>query len=69
MTPIWKDRVWVSLLLGPFVWAGLVMLFAGWPQEGAQLLALYAQGMCISVAAVSIFLPAIRGSTASKNSN
>jgi hypothetical protein len=61
MEPIWKDRVWLALLLGPIVWAGIVMLFTGAP-EGVQLLALYAQGMCVSVAVVSMFLPAIRGS-------
>jgi hypothetical protein len=60
--PIWRDRVWLSLLLGPFVWTAVVMAFMGWPQEGVQLLAHYAQGMCISVAAVSVFLPLIRGS-------
>ena len=57
------------LVLGPFVWAVVVMLFVGWPHDGAQLLVLYSQGMCVSVAAVSMFLPAIRGPTASKNSN
>ena len=68
MVPIWKDRVWLTLLLGPFVWAGIVMLFTGTSLDGAQILVLYSQGMCVSVAAVSMFLPAIRGQ-ASKNSN
>ena len=61
--PIWKDRVWLTLLLGPVVWAGIVMLFTDWPLDGAQVLALYAQGMCVSVAVVSMFLPAIQGRT------
>jgi hypothetical protein len=69
MEPIWKDRVWLTLLLGPFVWAVIVTLFVGWSQDGKQLLVLYSQGMCVSVAAVSMFLPAIRGQAASKNSN
>jgi hypothetical protein len=69
MQPIWKDRVWVSLLLGPLLWAGIAMPLTGWPQEGGQLLALYAQGMCVSVATVSVFLPTIRGRTASKGSH
>ena len=69
MEPIWKDRVWMFLVLGPFVWADIVMLFVGWSQDVAQLLVLYSQGMCVSVAAVSMFLPAIRGRAASKNSN
>lgn len=64
MQPIWRDHVWLSLLLGPFVWAAIVMAFMGWPQEGVELLARYAQGMCISVAAVSIFMPLIMGSAA-----
>ena len=66
MEPIWKDRVWLSLLLGPFVWAALVTLLLGWAPEGVQLLALYAQGMCVSVAAVSMFLPILRGRAAPK---
>jgi hypothetical protein len=45
------------------------MLLVGWPQDGAQLLVVYSQGMCIIVAAVSMFLLAIPGRAASKNSN
>jgi hypothetical protein len=67
MEPIWKDRVWFTLLL--FVWAGTVMLFTGWSQDGGQLLARYAQGMCVSVAAVSMFLPLIQTRVASKSPN
>ena len=67
MEPIWRDRVWLSLLIGPFVWAGVVMLITGWPQEGVQLLALYAQGMCVSVAAVSVFLLLMGSSSATKS--
>lgn len=62
MEPIWKDRVWQALLAGPVVWVGIAALLAGWPQEGVQLLASYAQGMCLSVAGVSIVLPLIKGS-------
>jgi hypothetical protein len=68
MQPIWRDRVWLSLLIGPFVWAGVVMLLTGWPQEGVQFIALYAQGMCGSVAAVSVFLPLIGHPSAAKSS-
>jgi hypothetical protein len=56
-------------VLGPFVWADIVMLFVGWSQDVAQLLVLYSQGMCVCVAAVSMFFPAIRGRAASKYSN
>jgi hypothetical protein len=62
MEPIWKDRVWQALLAGPVVWVGIAILLTGWPQEGVHLLASYAQGMCFSVAGVSIFLPLIKGS-------
>jgi hypothetical protein len=62
MEPIWTDRVWLSLLLGPVVWSMVMALIAGWPEEGVQVVARYAQGMCISVAAVSILMPLIRGS-------
>jgi len=67
MEPIWRDRVWLCLLIGPFVWAGVVMLLTGWPQEGVQLIVLYAQGMCVSVAAVSVFLPLMGSSSATKS--
>ena len=43
------------------------MLLTGWPQEGVHLIALYAQGMCVGVAAVSIFLPLIRSLSATKS--
>jgi hypothetical protein len=45
------------------------MLFTGWSQDGGQLLAHYAQGMCVSVAAVSMFLPLIQTRVASKSPN
>ena len=62
MHSILQDRVWLSLLLGPFLWTAVVVLFAGWPQAGVELIALYAQGMCVSVAAVSCFMPLMGGS-------
>ena len=61
MNPVWKDRVWLCLALGPLVWMAFVLSFAGGPMDGVRLLVLYAQGMCVSVAAVSIFMPAISG--------
>jgi hypothetical protein len=61
MEPIWKDRVWLCLAVGPFVWTALVLGFTGGSIDGVRLLVLYAQGMCASVAGVSIFLPVIRG--------
>jgi hypothetical protein len=61
---IWRDRVWLALLAGPFVWAGLVILFREGSQEGVQLFAAYAQGMCLSVAAVSVLHPLLGAKTA-----
>jgi hypothetical protein len=60
MNQVWKDRVWLCLALGPFVWMAIVLSIAGGSVDGVRLLVLYAQGMCASVAGVSIFLPIIR---------
>jgi hypothetical protein len=64
--PVWKDRVWLCLAVGPFVWTAIVLGFAGGSVDGVRLLVLYAQGICASVAGVSIFLPVIRGRSGSK---
>jgi hypothetical protein len=57
--PIWKDRVWLSLVIGPFVWMAVVLQFLD--QADVHLLSLWAVGLCLSISVVSIVLPAIRG--------
>ncbi len=61
MTPIWKDRVWFSLVLGPVLWVVFASRIAGWSIDGAAGFAQYALGLCLSVAVVSIFMRLLRG--------
>jgi hypothetical protein len=57
--PVWKDRVWLALVLGPFAWMAVFFLFLD--RASMHPLSLWTIGLCLSVSAVSIFFPAIRG--------
>ena len=51
--------MWLCLAVGRFVWMAIVLSLTSGPIDGVRLLVLYAQGMCVSVAAVSIFTTTI----------
>ena len=57
--PIWQDRVWLSLVLGPFAWMAIFLPFLDW--SGVDLRSLWAVSFCLNLGVVSIFLPTIRG--------
>ena len=59
---IWKDRVWLTLLLGPFVWIALFAAVSG--ERGWQLGIYWAWGLCLTISLVSVFFNTVRGKTA-----
>jgi hypothetical protein len=68
--PFWKDKVWLTLVLGPVAYMLMLRPLLGWPFDMIHAGRLYCQGLCLCVAIVSIFLPAIqRTRSESKISN
>ena len=65
--PIWKDRVWLTLLLGPFVWMALFAAASG--ELGWQLGIYWAWGLCLTISLVSVFLDTVRGRRPAQISN
>ena len=65
--PIWKDRVWLTLLLGPFVWVALFASRSG--DAGWQLGVYWAWGLCLTIGLVSAFFDTVRGRRALQTSN